>query len=160
MRPWIIIAAIVAASLCTSAFAQQKPLKDQLLGSWDLVSVTEDYGGNKVVKDPFGQSVKGSYSFDPSGRAMLMIIGDDLPTKPTKAQESSRLVVAWFGKYTVDDAAKTVTYTAERATIPAFDGHPRTASVTMTGDEFTQKSAPVNGPQGTFTPTLVFKRAK
>jgi hypothetical protein len=97
MRPWIIVAAIVAASLCTSAFAQQKPLKDQLLGSWDLVSVTEDYGGNKVVKDPFGQSVKGSYSFDPSGRAMLMIIGDDLPTKPTKAQESSRLVVAWFG---------------------------------------------------------------
>jgi hypothetical protein len=63
-------------------------------------------------------------------------------------------------QYTVDDAAKTVTYTAERATIPAFDGHPRTASVTVTADEFTQKSAPVNGPQGTFTPTLIFKRAK
>ena len=159
MRSWITTA-IIAATLSTSALAQPKSLKNALVGSWDLVSVSEDYGGGKVVKDPFGQNAKGAYEFARDGRVMFMIIGDDLPTKPGKPQESARLVVAWFGKYTVDDAADTMTYTAERATIPAFDGQPRTTHTNLNSeDEFILKSAPVNGPQGTFTPVLTFKRA-
>jgi hypothetical protein len=91
---------------------------------------------------------------------MLMIIGGDLPNPSGKPQESSRQVVAYFGTYAVDDAANTVTYTAERATVPVFDGLARKASVTVNGDELKQQAAPVTGPQGTFTPNLVFKRAK
>ncbi len=70
------------------------------------------------------------------------------------------MVVAYFGTYAVDEAAKTVTYTAERATTPSFDGLARKASVTVNGDELIQASAPIATPQGTFTPNLVFKRAK
>jgi hypothetical protein len=70
------------------------------------------------------------------------------------------MVVAYFGTYSVDEAAKTVTYTAERATTPSFDGLARKASVTVNGDELMQASAAITTPQGTFTPNLVFKRAK
>ena len=109
---------------------------------------------------PWGPAVKGAVNFNPNGKVMLMIIGADLPTPSGKPQESSRQVVAYFGTYAVDDAANTVTYTAERATFPVFDGLARKATVTVSGDELTQKSASVTGPQGTFTPVLIFKRAK
>src|SRR5215470_9355797 len=145
-RLWVIVACGLAL-LPADAWSQQKSLKDRLIGTWNLVSVSEDYGGGKIEKSPFGPNVKGAFNFSPGGEVMFMMIGADLPTPAAKPQESSRQVVAWFGKYSVDDAANTVTYTAEKATIP------------VSGDEFSQKSAPVSGPTGTFTPTLVFKRA-
>ena len=156
MRPWIV-AAIVAASLPITAQAQQKPLKDQLVGNWDVLTVNEDYGNSKVERAPFGANLKGVYNFEPNGRVTLILIGDDLPSKPMKAQESARLVVAWFGKYTVE--GDTLTVVADRATIPAFDGLARKTAVKVNGDDATVTAAPVNGPQGTFTPILSLKRA-
>ena len=90
-----------------------------------------------------------------------MILGTDLPSPPqVNPPESKRTVVAYFGTYSVDEAAKTVTYTAERSTEPNFDGRARKASVTLNGDELVQVSAPITMPQGTFNPNLVWKRAK
>jgi hypothetical protein len=93
---------------------------------------------------------------------MVIIIGADLPASPPQVNcpESKRTVVAYFGTYSVDEAAKTVTYTAERATEPNFDGRAREASVTLNGDELVQVSAPTTMLQGTFNPNLVWKRAK
>jgi hypothetical protein len=143
----------------SSAVAQQKSLKDQLLGTWTLVSVTEVYQDGRK-ETPFGPAVKGAVSFDGNGKFTLMIIGADLPNPSGNPRESSRLAVAYFGTYAVDEAAKTVTYTAERATNPGFDGLARKASVTVSGDELMQAGAPITSPQGTFTPNLVLKRAK
>jgi hypothetical protein len=123
-----IISAIIAVSLTTSAFSQQKSLKDQLVGTWTLESVSEVYPDGKT-EHPWGPAVKGAVNFAPNGKVMLMIIGGDLPSPSGKPQESNRQVVAYFGTYAVDDAANTVTYTAERATIPVFDGLARKASV-------------------------------
>jgi len=50
--------------------------------------------------------------------------------------------------------------TARDEKTQSFERARRRSGAMATGDEFTQRSAPVNGPQGTFTPTLVFKRAK
>jgi hypothetical protein len=156
MRPWVIVA-FVAFGLSNPVFAQQKTLAQKLVGTWELVSISEDFGNGGT--NPFGNSFKGSYHFDPDGRVMFMAIGDDLPSNPArKPQESARLVVAWFGAYTVDDAAGTFTWTPERATIPALDGKPRTVQTTWNGDsEFTAK-ATVTRPEGPFTTTLVYKR--
>src|ERR1700720_3755374 len=62
-----------------------------------------------------------------------------------------------FGKYTVE--GDTLTVVADWATIPAFDGLPRKTGVRVNGDDVTIKAAPVNGPQGTFTPIPTLKRA-
>jgi hypothetical protein len=139
--------------------AQQKSLKEQILGTWTLVSLAEVYPDGRR-DNPWGPTLKGSVSFDSSGKYMLMILGADLANPTGKPQESSRMVVAHFGSYAVDEVAKTVTYTAERATTPAFDGLARKANVTVKGDELQQTSAPVKGPQGTFVPNIVFRRAK
>jgi hypothetical protein len=137
-----IIAVCGLSLLPANALSQSKSLKDQLVGTWTLVSVVEVYQDGRK-ENPWGPAVKGAVSFDPKGNVILAIIGGD----------------AYFGKYVVDEAAKTVTYTAERATEPSFDGLARKASVTVEGDELKQTSAPITAPRGTFTPNLVFKRA-
>ena len=155
----LIAAAALFALAALPATAQPQSLKEQVIGTWHIVSVEEVYPDGRTDR-PWGPNMKGAVSFDPNGKVLLMIIGGDLPTPSGKPQESARQVVAYFGTYSVDDGAKTITYTAERATIPAFDGLARKATVTVTGDELRQSSAPVTGPQGTFTPQLVMRRAK
>ncbi len=154
-----ILAMLGIAALPGSAPAQQKSLKEQLLGTWTLVSLAEVYPDGRR-ENPWGPDLKGAVNFDSSGKVMLMLIGADLPNPTGKPQESSRMVVAYFGTYAVDETAHTVTYTAERATTPVFDGLARKANVTVNGDELRQTSAPVTGPQGTFIPNLVFRRAQ
>ena len=155
-----LITAVALFALATlPATAQQKSLKEQVIGTWNIVSVEEVYPDGRIDR-PWGPNMKGAVSFDPHGKVLLMIIGGDLPNPAGKPQEAARQVVAYFGTYSVDEGAKTITYTAELATIPAFDGLARKATVTVTGDELRQSSAPVTGPQGTFTPQLVMRRAK
>jgi Lipocalin-like domain len=146
-------------ALAGSVGAQQKSLKEQLVGTWTLVSLSEVYPDGRR-DNPWGPALKGFVNFDSSGKYVLTFVGADLPNPKGKPQESDRMVVSHFGTYAVDESAKTVTYTAERATTPAFDGLARRANVTLEGDELRQTSAPVTGPQGTFTPNLVFRRAK
>lgn len=155
----LIAVATMFAFATLPATAQQKSLKEQVSGTWQIVSVEEVYPDGRK-ETPWGPNMKGAVSFDPQGKVLLMIIGGDLPNPTGKPQESARQVVAYFGAYSVDEGAKTITYTAERATIPAFDGLARQATVTVTGDELRQSSAPVTGPHGTFTPQLIMKRAQ
>ncbi len=151
---------VVGLSLLShNALGQQKSLKEQLVGTWTLASVTDVYQDGRK-ENSWGPAVRGAVNFDGNGHFMLMIIGADLPAPSANPQESKRAVVAYFGTYSVDEAAKTVTYTGERATAPSFDGLARKASVTLNGDELVQVSAPVTSPKGTFNPNIVWKRAK
>jgi hypothetical protein len=151
---------VVGLSLLShNALGQQKSLKEQLVGTWTLASVADVYQDGRR-ENSWGPAVKGAVSFDGSGHVMVIIIGANLSAASTKPQESKRMVVAYVGTYSVDEAAKTVTYTAERATDPSFDGRARKASVTLNGDELVQVSAPITTPQGTFNPNIVWKRAK
>ena len=155
----VVLAVCAGALLTGNAAAQQKTLKEQLVGNWKVVSIKEVYPDGHA-DTPWGPNLTGNFSFDPDGKVSVVIIGGDLPNPSGKPQESARQVVAYFGTYTIDEASKAVTYTAERATVPSFDGLARKASVTVNGDEFQQKSAPVKGPNGSFVPELVLKRVK
>src|SRR5215831_16336659 len=115
MRNVLTLSAVMAlglSGLSGQTMAQQKTLKEQLVGTWNLVSVSEVYQDGKS-QNPWGPNVKGAASFDPNGKMMFMIIGADLPSPSGKPQESTRMVVAYFGTYAVDETAKTVTFTAE-----------------------------------------------
>ena len=139
--------------------AQQASLKDQLIGTWTLVSVADIYENGRKVDD-WGKGVGGAVSFDANGRFTYMIIGANLPDRTNSPRVSSRMVVAYYGRYTVDDAKRTVTYTADRSTNPGFDGGNRTATLALSGDDMTQRSQPLKTPRSTLIPETVFKRAK
>ena len=150
---------VLAVPLSGGAAAQERSLKDQLVGTWTLVSVADVYENGRKVDD-WGRSVGGAASFDANGRFTYMIIGGNLQERTNSPRISSRMVVAYYGRYTVDEAKKTITYTADRSTNPGFDGGSRTTTLVLNGDDMTQRSQPLKTPRGTLIPETVFKRAK
>jgi hypothetical protein len=145
----------------SDAVGQQKTLKELIVGTWLLDSVYNQTQDGKK-HDMFGPGVKGIAMFDGNGRFSWQIISADR----SKSASNNPLnpvgpAIAYFGTYTVDEAAKTVTYHIERATFPQWDGINRTANIAIaTENEFDQISAPVPDPSlGTSIPHLNFKRA-
>lgn len=139
--------------------AQQSSLKEQLLGTWTLTAIADVHENGKKVDD-WGKSVGGAATFDANGHFTWMIIGGNLPTTSNSPRISNRMVVAYYGRYTVDEANRTITYTADRSTNPGFDRRSRTATLTLSGDDMMQHSTPIKTPRGTLIPEIVFKRAK
>src|SRR4030095_2726818 len=66
------------AILSNSAFGQKKSLKEQLLGSWDLMSI--DYvGPDGSRSSTFGANPKGVAFFDSNGRFIISVMRSDRP---------------------------------------------------------------------------------
>jgi len=69
-------------------------------------------------------------------------------------------MIAQFGTYTVDEAAKKLTYHMDSSSSPALNGRERSQSVQMNGDTFITISPPVKTPQGEVTPVNQWRRVK
>ena len=70
--------AVAAAWPPSGAVAQQKSIKDQLVGTWIFVSAQDvKPDGSKV--DPWGSNPKGAAMYDANGRFTFMIMRSDLP---------------------------------------------------------------------------------
>jgi pyruvate dehydrogenase complex dehydrogenase (E1) component len=141
-----IVAASGLALLPGSAVAQQKSLKEQLVGTWTVVSwdqVTKD--GNKFQR--FGANPKGVNVFDANGRFYIMFARPDLPNiaanDPMKSTpEENKAVmegsIAYFGTYTVDETSKSASLRVEASTFPNQVGREQKRTiVSLTANELT-----------------------
>jgi hypothetical protein len=141
------------------AASQQTPLRDAVVGSWSLVSAIDHYDNGKKINN-WG-AIKGRITFDREGRFSQIIIGEAQPAmKTTDPRKPDAPLVAYYGTYTVDDAARSVTLKLEAASYSARAGTPSTATVTIKGDAMTMVSSPRKDQHGTFTPNLELKRSK
>src|SRR3954453_23714700 len=79
MRRTAAASIVTSLILCSGgAFAQQKTLKDQLVGVWNLASWEQTYpDGHK--DQAFGQSPKGMNTFDSNGRFSLIFLNPNVP---------------------------------------------------------------------------------
>jgi len=111
-----LFAAFLALVMADGALAQQKTIKDQLVGTWVLVAVTaERADGSKG--EPFGPNPKGTIIFTGDGHFSLVQLRAELPriaandrAKAT-AEEAQAIVdgsIAYYGTYTVNEAEKTI----------------------------------------------------
>ena len=100
-----------------------------LVGTWNLVSVTNTQDGKKT--DLFGPNPKGVLVFDANGRYALVFLRSDLPkftstNRATGTPEENKAVVqgsiAHFGAYSVDDNNKTIIFRIEASTFPNWSG--------------------------------------
>jgi hypothetical protein len=116
-----VISAVGLALLPGSAIAQQKTLKEQIVGSWSLASWELTYPDGR--KDQaFGANPKGINTFEPGGRFTLIFLRPDLPklasndrVKPTpeEALAVAKGVIAYYGTYTVNEAEKSISLNLE-----------------------------------------------
>ena len=170
-RSILDLSAITALGLAfslNSAVAQTKSLKDQLVGTWTVVS-WEQTNKDGTKQQDFGANPKGIASFDANGRFFVMFARPDLPkiaspdrtkVSPQEAQAINVGSIAYFGTYTVDEPSKTASLKIESSTYPNQVG-PETKRVitSLTADELkytnTTPTGGVGGPINT-----AFKRAK
>src|SRR6202022_1466478 len=111
------IAALGLALLPGSAVSQQKSLKEQLVGTWTVVSWEQTNADGKLQR--FGANPKGLNVFEANGRFFIMYARPDLPKiaggNPSSAtpEEAKAIVagsVAYFGTYAVDEGSKVISF--------------------------------------------------
>jgi hypothetical protein len=145
--------------------AQQKTLKDQIVGTWVMVSnVTTRPDGSKV--DTFGPNPKGITVFDSGGRVTVVVTRSDLPKFASNsraggsADENKAVVqgsIAYYGTYSVNEAEKSLTIQIEAGTYPNWIGTTTKRTIVLSEDELTQLN-PAGSAGGTVE--FKFKRAK
>ena len=150
-----------------AARAQQKTLKQQIVGAWTLVSwVQTRSDGSKYQR--FGEQPKGTNMFSPTGRFSIIIVQPDLPkiasndpNKPT-AEEAQAIVrgsIAYFGSYTVDEASKVLTLQLDGSTLVNQLGLPQKRTIdSISADEMHYSNTTVVGGLGKIE--LAWKRAQ
>ena len=162
-----MIAALAIALLPSNAFAQQKSLKEQLVGTWALVSAeTTNKDGSKVHS--FGPNPKGMVIFAADGRYVQVNISAALPkfasgNRMTGSAEENKAVVqgsiAYYGTWSVDEATKLVSQHVDANTYALHTGtaYKRPIS-TLTADDlvFTNPGSSAGGG----STVLTFKRVK
>ena len=153
----------LAISFAFPTFAQQqKSLKELIVGTWLLDSVYDQTQDGKKP-NPWGDGVKGQAMFDAQGHHSWMIMSANRPKADTSPRIPVGQAIAYWGTYTVNDEAKTLTTTIERCTFPQWDGGGGTpVSIAFpTEDEFqfTVTNAFPDPTLGPIAPHLHFKRA-
>jgi Lipocalin-like domain len=149
-----VAAVFGAALLGGGVFAQQKSLKDQLVGTWMLSAVTaERADGSKA--EPFGADPKGIIIFTADGYFSLLQSRPDLPKiaandRAKATPEEATVVVAgsiaYYGMYSVNEADKTIAVKIEQSTYTNVMGGPEQKRIitSLTADEmkFTNPRTP------------------
>jgi len=138
-RSIISISAMTALGLALlpgSAVAQQGTLKQQLVGTWTLVS---------CEAAPWCVNPNGTLMLDAGGRYAIMTAARGRPKvtvapnradqKPEEYKAIAQGVVANFGTWSVSEADKTLTLRFEAALVPNNEGTDVKGSVSLAGDE-------------------------
>ncbi len=140
-----LLSVLGLAPLTGDAVAQQKTLKEQLVGTWALVSNTTTLpDGNKA--DTWGPNPKGQAIYESNGRMSWIITASNLPkfasnNRVTGTPDENKAVVlgsiAYFGTYAVNEADKSYTVQIEGSTFPNWAGTAQKRMIAISGDEFT-----------------------
>ena len=146
------------------AVAQQKSLKEQLVGTWIYVSSTSTRADGSKTENP---SLKGIVIYTSDGHFAFVSVRADLPklANPDRARataEEAQAVVAgsiaYFGTYSINEVDKVLTPRVEGSTYANLIGTDQKRIITsLTADElkFTNPRTPAG-----VTLEFVWKRAK
>ena len=136
----VLAIALASVSFSASSWGQSP---DDLRGTWTLDSSVIERDGAKI--DQFGSGARGMMTLAPDGQFMLTIIGPDLPRFSSNnrasgtAEENKAVIsksIAMIGVYSLDLAAKALTFKVEASTFPNWNGtEQKREIVTATKDE-------------------------
>jgi hypothetical protein len=149
------------------AAAQQKSLKDQLVGIWTALSA-ETTGPNGAKQQFYGAPAKGILILDAGGiyaqvlarpgRPKLKSINRfSLEATPEELKVAVIGTVATFGTWSVNEADKSLSRRPEASLLPNEEGIEQKFTVTLAGDEL--KTSSVNSLTGLKT-EVAYRRAK
>jgi hypothetical protein len=152
--PMPLALALLAVSLALP------PPAERVIGTWTLVSYEARYPDGRVVPI-YGPAPVGRLIYDRLGR-MSVHIAD--PRRPRFASPDRLLATdaevraafdgyfGYFGTYTVDEKAGTMTHHVEGAAFPNYAGSDQTRQLTVEGDQLELATPPISraGERATF----------
>ena len=159
------IVLLANSSFANSGVAQEKPLKDQLVGTWIYVSSTAKRDDGSNVQRP---SLQGAVTYTADGRFHFITTRTDLPkyassdsARPS-ADEAMAVAsgsIAYTGTYTVDENTKTIHANIETSTFPNLVGAPNQRRIVTSISANEMKFTNPRTPAG-LTLEIVWKRAQ
>lgn len=157
--------ALVLVLLPGSAVSQQKSLKEQLVGTWTLVS-NDNVAPDGAKRQIFGPNPKGIMILDADGHYALIAVNPARPKfkgktrldgTPEENKAAIAGTVASFGTWSVDETTNTLITRIEGNLFPNDEGQEQRRLVTLAGDELKQVNLnPGSGGRA----EIVFKRAQ
>jgi hypothetical protein len=161
-----LAAAAMLALSAVPSHAQSATTKDQLIGSWKVLSL-KAIAGDKTAY-PLGDQVSGFVSVTPTRIWLLFVDGKRAkPAAPTltdaEAVSMMKTQVAWTGKYTTgEQTADGIKLTAhvDAASSQALFDTDRVYFVRRDGDKLTFKSPGVIVPMTGVTSIVEFEMVK
>ena len=158
-------AAMAACLLAVSAASgQQLPLKEQLVGTWTLVSWEQKKSdGTKLER--YGANPKGIAFFDAGGRYIITVMRSDRANYTSNAlwqgtaeedKATTDGTITYFGTYSVSDTDRSMVIRIEGSSFPNWNGADQKRAVAIAGDQLTLTVRPPNGD----IVDVVWKRAK
>lgn len=137
------LALVVLLALPSSA----PTLGQQLRGTWRLVSYESQKSPDAGWLRRFGDGPKGFIMYDGTGHMMVAFekmppppkfaSGDDWQPTPDEARAAYLGFVAYFGTYTVDEAARAVTHHVEGSLNPSYFGTDQLRPAVLKGNRLT-----------------------
>jgi hypothetical protein len=136
-------ALVLGAAASLPSRASEISAADRLVGSWSLVSLDVHRGEEKI--EVFGSNPRGIQIMSHDGRFAVVTLREALPLYASgnrmkgTADEYEAIgkgANAAYGRYTVDEAAGTVTFHVEASTFPNWDGDEQVRAFTIEGDSW------------------------
>ena len=150
------VALAIASTGHAGGPAQAQALNDQIVGTWTLAEVYDEYPGGKT-DNPWGPGVKGQLTYSLNGRFSLMIMAADRP-KGTDPRTPVGPALAYFGSYVIRD--QQIVHLTERSTFPNWEGIERPLATTVSGESMKQTAPQISSPNGPFVPHLNWARSR
>jgi len=136
-----------------------------LAGSYSIVSSSGMVDGKRA--ETYGEKPKGMLILNGDGRYQLSILRNDLPKFASNARvkgtpEENKAVVGGainhFGRYSVDEKEKTITFNVEGSTFPNWAGTTQKRPFTLKGGTLTYQV--LASSAGTGSGEVIWQRIK
>ena len=148
------------AAALLAAVAVTTPLAERVVGTWTLVSYEARYPDGRVMP-VYGPSPVGRLIYDARGRMSVHIADPRRPrfVSPDRLLATDAEVRAafdgyfgYFGTYSVDERAGTMTHHVEGAAFPNYAGTDQTRQLTIEADRLELATPPIAraGERATF----------
>ena len=154
----VIFAAYIIASFGSSmmtfdALGQKQSLKEQLVGTWTLLSWEQQKGdGTKLER--YGATPKGVAFFDNGGRYIITVMRSDRTNyasnalwqgTPDENKETADGTITYFGTYSISEADSSIAIHVEGSSFPNWNATNQKRFVTIAGQQLTLTVRPPGG---------------
>jgi hypothetical protein len=164
MKALLSISTIAVLTCGTSSAGVAEPLKQQLVGTWSVVSFVDKNERNGKTTEVFGPDPKGYFMFDAADHFSINLMRPGRPKFarrdfPTAGESKAALegMIVMFGDYKINESDNSISLHIIGGSFPAWDNTNQKRFFAINGDELTYKNPTPASGRGTGVVTL--KRA-